>query len=137
MGSGWANPRAPGLRGHPQMPLYSSVPAKIALSKRCPFSISNTFFSLVANSHQNNTFHKLMKSELFGCPYNKDRGGLGEKIRICKINGDVPRPKGWNVHKNYVPFDPNPSPPKKKTETGQICRKFVRNHGENFNRYIF
>ena len=33
MGSGWANPRAPGLRGHPQgaAPFHSSAPPKIAL----------------------------------------------------------------------------------------------------------
>ena len=33
MGSGWANPRAPGLRGHPQGALHSSVPA----DKGAPF----------------------------------------------------------------------------------------------------
>ena len=42
MGSGWANPRAPGSEG-----AHSSVPAEIAFSKRCPFP-TLFFHSLVA-----------------------------------------------------------------------------------------
>ena len=70
MGSEWANSRAPGLRGHPGPPIDSRVPAKIApeiaFSKRCPFP--TLFFKVWLLSSHNDAFHKLMKSESFGCP---------------------------------------------------------------------
>ena len=67
MGSGWANPRAPGGGGGTRrVPLHSSVPAKIAFSKMCDFP---TLFSRVwLLSAHNDAFHQLMKSESFGCP---------------------------------------------------------------------
>ena len=45
------------------VPLQSCVPAKITLSKRCPF-LTLFFIAWLQNSH-NDAFHKLMKSELF------------------------------------------------------------------------
>ena len=65
MGSGWANPRAPGLRGHP----HSSIPAKIT-QKGALGALSNTFFIVWLQNFHNDAFHKLMKSEWLGCPYH-------------------------------------------------------------------
>ena len=78
------------------MPL-PSVPAKITLSNRCPFP-TLFFHSLVAKfsySH-NDSFHKLMKSELFGFPYNPGPTTTAEggDLHICKIYRDV-LPNEW------------------------------------------
>ena len=52
MGSGWANPRAPGQRGHPQgaSSLYS-VPTKITLSTRGPFQKVNLSWNTSVKGH--------------------------------------------------------------------------------------
>ena len=78
MGSGWVNPRAPGLR----VPLHSSVPAKIqpTLSK---IALKNVFIVWLQISHKD-AFHKLiMKSELLAIIWVslqlglKGQGGAG------------------------------------------------------------
>ena len=71
----------------------SGCPFTLVFQLRLPFHKgvpSQHFFFIVwlQNSH-NDAFRSLMKSELFGYPYNQGRGG-GNELHICKINGDVP-----------------------------------------------
>ena len=97
MGSGWANPRAPGLRGHPKVPYHSGAPPKIAIWIGAPFwkgYFSTTFPTLVVvsfffivwlqNSHYD-AFHLLMNSKLFGCPYNWREGGTSHMQDIRDV----------------------------------------------------
>ena len=77
----------------------------ICLFKRVP--LSNTFFIVRLQNSHNDACHKLMKSEIFGCPTSAE----GEELHICKIHGDVTSKwvdftqkfgKGWSH------FDPSP-----------------------------
>ena len=132
MGLGWANPRAPGLRGHPRVALHSSVPVQITLSKR---ALSTLFFhSLVAKSH-NAAFHmNWWNQNCLGAPTTRvgGGGGLPKELHICRY-GDVP-PK-------WVDFIPPKSvnmgpilPPPQYPET---WFKFVENRGKKITAKIF
>ena len=70
MGSEWAISRAPGLRGHPGAPLtlvfQLRLPPRLHFQKGAPFQ--HFFFKVWLLSSHNDAFHKLMKSESFGCP---------------------------------------------------------------------
>ena len=118
MGSGWANPRAPRLMGHPQgalrVPFHSCVPAKVILSKKMP--LSNNFFTVWLQNSHNELFHKLMtKNQNYWVPLQLGPTGWGEEVHIWKIYRDVP-PK-WvdftqKICKHGSHFDPPQKIPK-------------------------
>ena len=94
MGSGWANPRAPGLR----VPLHA-FQLILLFHKGAPFQ----HFPIVwlRNSH-NDAFHKLIKWQNYLGALSKGRGGWGSNFTYVSYNTWMCRPNGWILHKKNL-----------------------------------
>ena len=124
MGSGWANPQAPRLRGHPQ-----GAPSLKHSSWHYSFikvPLSNTFFPIVSlrNSH-NDAFHKLIKWQNYLGALSKGRGGggWGSNFTYVSYNTGMCCPNGWSLHKKICKHRSHFDPPKDP----ETWVKFVEN----------
>ena len=116
MGSGRANPRGPGLRGAPTGCTFTLVfQVRLFFQKGAPFQ--HLFHSLVAK-FSNNTFHKLMKSELLGPPPRQlgPRGFGGGTSHMLDIRRCAAQMGGFYTKKS-VNTGPILTPTKKNPKT--------------------
>ena len=90
------------------------------LHKKVP--LSNTFFIVWLQNSHNDTFHKLMKSELIGCPYNWSRRGRGRNF-TCVRYTVMYRPNGWILHNKICKDGSHFDPPKKNPKHGSNLSK--------------
>ena len=126
MGSGWANPRAPVLRGHPQgAPFTQAFQLILLFHKGAPFQHFPTV--LLRNSH-NDAFHKLIKWQNYLSALWKGRGGggWGSNFTYVSYNTGMCSPNGWILHKKSINMGLISTPPPKKIPKRRLV-KFVEN----------